>query len=112
MNPIMKKRGTIPDWIDMTAHVGDSGLVNLLFEASNNPSKSQSLLIGLKGSIGYIPPEYEMGGQVSPLGDIYSYRILLLEMFNGKRPIDDVQRWFEHSQIRCNGFARTYHGYS
>ena len=41
---------------DMVAHVGDFGLVNFLFEASNNPSKSQTLSAGLKGSIGYIPP--------------------------------------------------------
>ena len=41
---------------DMVAHVGDFGLVNFLFEASNNPSKSQTLSVGLKGSIGYIPP--------------------------------------------------------
>jgi serine/threonine protein kinase len=31
-----------------------------------------------------------MGGQVSVLGDIYSYGILLLEMFIGKRPTDDI----------------------
>ena len=41
---------------DMVAHVGDFGLVNFLCEASNNPSKSQTLSLGLKGSIGYIPP--------------------------------------------------------
>ena len=41
---------------DMVAHVGDFGLVKFLFEASNNPSKTQTLSIGLKGSIGYIPP--------------------------------------------------------
>ena len=41
---------------DMVAHVGDFGLVNFLFEASNNPSKSQTLSVGLKGSIGYIAP--------------------------------------------------------
>ena len=31
-----------------------------------------------------------MGGQVSTLGDIHSYGILLLEMFLGKRPIDEM----------------------
>ena len=41
---------------DMVAHVGDFKLVNFLFEASSNTSKSQTLSVGLKGSIGYIPP--------------------------------------------------------
>jgi hypothetical protein len=31
-----------------------------------------------------------MGGQISILGDIYSYGVLLLEMFIGKRPTDDM----------------------
>ena len=31
-----------------------------------------------------------MGSQVSTLGDIYSYGILLLEMFIGKRPTDEM----------------------
>ena len=41
---------------DMVAHVGDFGLVKFLFEESNSPSKTQILSVGLKGSIGYIPP--------------------------------------------------------
>ncbi|KAM3707312.1 hypothetical protein ACJW31_02G015100 [Castanea mollissima] len=75
---------------NMVAHVGDFGLVKFLFEASDNPSKTQTLSIGLRGSIGYIPPEYGMGGEISTLGDIFSYGILLLEMFTGKKPIDEM----------------------
>ncbi|OMP05936.1 hypothetical protein CCACVL1_01784 [Corchorus capsularis] len=75
----------------MTAHVGDFGLARFLFDSFDNPSSNiHSLSVQLKGSIGYIPPEYGIGGQASIYGDIYSYGILLLEMFTGKSPTDDM----------------------
>ncbi|XP_044510120.1 probable LRR receptor-like serine/threonine-protein kinase At3g47570 [Mangifera indica] len=74
---------------DMTAHVGDFGLARFVYESSDNTLQSQIMLGGLRGSIGYIPPE-QMDGQVSRLGDIYSYGILLMEMFTGKKPTDDM----------------------
>ncbi|XP_058110146.1 putative receptor-like protein kinase At3g47110 isoform X2 [Magnolia sinica] len=69
---------------DMIAHVGDFGLVRFLSEVA------QSSSVGMKGSIGYIAPEYAMGRKASTQGDVYSYRILLLEMITGKGPTDDV----------------------
>ncbi|XP_078159181.1 receptor kinase-like protein Xa21 [Carex rostrata] len=74
---------------DMNAHVSDFGLARFLVPADTMPSQSMSSTGGIKGSIGYIPPEYGMGGRPSVEGDVYSYGILLLEMFTGVSPTDE-----------------------
>ncbi|XP_059295351.1 putative receptor-like protein kinase At3g47110 [Lycium ferocissimum] len=72
---------------DMSAHVGDFGLATFLLDTSSN-SWSHQISAALKGSIGYIPTEYGSGGQASALGDVYSFGIVLLEVFICRRPTD------------------------
>ncbi|CAE6075355.1 unnamed protein product [Arabidopsis arenosa] len=45
---------------------------------------------GVRGTIGYAAPEYGMGGQPSIHGDLYSFGVLVLEMFTGKRPTNEL----------------------
>lgn len=75
----------------MVAHLGDFGLAKLLHTCSYSITHSSSTsLIGPRGSIGYIAPEYGFGSKLSTQGDVYSYGITVLEMLTGKRPTDEM----------------------
>ncbi|KAK9081946.1 hypothetical protein Syun_030928 [Stephania yunnanensis] len=75
---------------DMVAHVGDFGLAKFLQRKNTNSGTTDTTnSFSPRGTIGYIPPEYGVGVKPSTQGDMYSYGVLLLEMFTGRRPTNE-----------------------
>jgi len=89
---------------DMSVRVGDFGISRILTESASRTLQNSNSTIGIRGSIGYVAPEYSEGSSITTLGDVYSLGILLLEMFTGKSPTDamftgslDLHKYSEHA---------------
>ncbi|WVZ54015.1 hypothetical protein U9M48_004885 [Paspalum notatum var. saurae] len=75
---------------NMTALVGDFGISRYEDDpttVSLGDLKSTSS-IAVRGTIGYVAPEYAGGGEVTTAADVYSFGVVLLEIFIRKRPTD------------------------
>ncbi|KAJ6810966.1 PTI1-like tyrosine-protein kinase [Iris pallida] len=68
------------------ARVADFGFARLI------PDGATHVTTRVKGTLGYLAPEYAMFGKASESCDVYSFGILLLELASGRRPIEKLRR--------------------
>ncbi|XP_068647959.1 PTI1-like tyrosine-protein kinase At3g15890 [Aristolochia californica] len=69
---------------DFQARVADFGFAKFI------PDGATHVTTRVKGTLGYLAPEYAMFGKASESCDVYSFGILLLEIASGKKPIEKL----------------------
>ncbi|XP_027168251.1 PTI1-like tyrosine-protein kinase At3g15890 [Coffea eugenioides] len=69
---------------DFQARVADFGFAKFI------PDGATHVTTRVKGTLGYLAPEYAMLGKASESCDVYSFGILLLELASGKKPIEKL----------------------
>lgn len=70
---------------NFVAKVADFGFAKLI------PEGVSHVTTRVKGTLGYLAPEYAMWGKVSESCDVYSFGILLLEIISARKPLEKLQ---------------------
>ncbi|XP_021812004.1 probable LRR receptor-like serine/threonine-protein kinase At3g47570 [Prunus avium] len=85
---------------DMVAYVADFGIAKLL---GGGDSITQTMTLA---TVGYMAPEYGLEGMVSTRGDVYSFGIVVMETFTGRKPTDEmfdgemnIKQWIANSLV-------------
>ncbi|KAK4362869.1 hypothetical protein RND71_018110 [Anisodus tanguticus] len=91
---------------EMVPKIGDFGIAKIVSDSDENSTNSK-----IVGTLGYIAPENAYSVQLTEKSDVYSYGVLLLELFCRKMPVDpsfeeglDIVFWVRKNLQRSNNF--------
>ncbi|KAM3381725.1 hypothetical protein P3S68_007298 [Capsicum galapagoense] len=90
---------------EMVPKIGDFGIAKIVSDEENSTN------FKIVGTLGYIAPEHAYSVQLTEKSDVYSYGVLLLELFCRKMPVDtsfeeglDIIFWVRKHLQRSNNF--------
>jgi len=79
----------------LRAKVADFGFARL---APENPEATHVSTL-VKGTAGYVDPEYLCTSQLTDRSDVYSFGVLLVELITGRRPIERGRGRGRHQRL-------------
>ncbi|CAL5340010.1 hypothetical protein CsSME_00023887 [Camellia sinensis var. sinensis] len=82
---------------NLRAKVADFGFARL---AADSESGATHVSTQVKGTAGYLDPEYLRTYQLTEKSDVYSFGVLLVELVTGRRPIEPKQELKERITAR------------